>query len=253
MFKGSAVTRMMATLALAGGIAAGAHASSLTITPLAVKLNDSTRSATLKVTNHSAQARVIQVELVRWKQHYGVDAQTPSDDLLVNPPLATVEPGHSQTIRIGLPGRAGTARERAYRLYVTEVPPPSDHFRGLHIVLRLGVPVYVAPSASASATAHWTAAWAPNGEVVVLTLQNDGNRHLRINGFKIIDPGTGRVLGRSPQLSVTLLAGQARRYGLRPPPGWHGGKLKLVTRTADGGSSEDSVDVAQATVQRTAP
>lgn len=244
MFTGSAVvTRAMAIVALAGGIAVGASAGSLTVTPLAVKLNESTRSATLTVSNHGLEARVIQVELVRWTQHNGMDAQTPSNDLLVNPPLATVQPGQSQTIRIGLKRSAGATRERAYRLYVTEVPPPS-HVNGLRIALRLGVPVYVAPSARASADAHWKARRVSNGEVV-LTLQNDGNRHLRIDGFKIVDPRTGRVLGVSRPHSVTLLAGQARRYGLRLPPGWHSGQLKLITQTADG-PSEATIAVSRA-------
>jgi fimbrial chaperone protein len=241
MYTGSAFIRAMAALALAIGFAAGAQAISLTVTPLVLKLDDTDRSGALSVTNESGEARVIQVELVRWTQKNGQNVQTPSADLLVNPPLATVQPGQSQTIRIGLRQAADSTQERAYRVYITGVPPPGEHINGLRVVLRLGVPIYVAPKADASADVHWDAARAPNGELV-LTLLNDGNRHVRIDSFKAVDAATGHVIGASRPDPFTLLAGQARRYGMRLPSGWHGGELKLIAKTEDG-SSEASVEV----------
>lgn len=235
------ICRVIACMALAGGLAAGAQGGALTVTPLKVKLDDQTRSAALTVTNAGDEPRVVQVELVRWTQRDGQDVQTPSGDLLVNPPLATVQPGQSQTIRIGLRRGADHAQELAYRLYLTEVPPPGERVNGLRIVLRLGVPVYVAPKAEARAAVHWLVGRAPNGEVL-LTLRNDGNRHLRIDDFKVIAASTGQLLGASRKKVFTLLAGQARRYALPLPRGWRGGQLKLLAKTEDG-PSEASIDV----------
>ncbi len=233
MFTSPAVTRLMTAAALAAGIAAGAQAGSLTIAPVVVTLDEKTHSASLTIKNEGDEVRVIQTELLRWTQQNGADVQIPSGDILVNPPMATLPPGQTQIVRVGLKRQADNAQELAYRLYVTEVPPPSEGFTGLRIALRLGVPIYVAPRARASARMGWQAARQPNG-ALLLTLLNDGNRHLRVDGFKIVDPATGRTLGASPPGPFTLLAGQARRYSLVLPAGWIGRQLNMLTNTAEG-------------------
>ncbi len=241
MSTGSAVVRLVMAALLAGSIAGGAQAGSLTVTPVIVTLDDRTHSAALTVKNEGNEVRVIQTELLRWTQKDGADVQTPSGDILVNPPLATLQPGQTQVVRIGLKRRADNTQELAYRLFITEVPPPSEHFTGLRIALRLGIPVYVSPKAKPSARLGWQAARAPNG-ALLLTVLNDGNCHLRVDSFKVIDPGTGRALGASRPGPFTLLAGQARRYSLVLPAKWAGREVKLLSNTADG-PAETRVEV----------
>lgn len=233
MFTSSAVARLLMATVLAGSMVAGAQGGSLTVTPVVVTLDDKTRSAALTVKNEGNEARVIQTELLRWTQKNGADEQTPSRDILVNPPMATLQPGQTQTVRVGLKREADHAQELAYRLYLTEVPPPSEHFTGMRIALRLGVPVYVSPTARPSARLGWRAARAANG-ALLLTVLNDGNRHLRVDSFKVIDTGTGRSLGASLSAPFTLLAGQGRRYSLALPAGWAGKQVNMLTNTADG-------------------
>ncbi len=241
MLAGPSVTRVITAAALAGGIAAGAQAGSLTVTPVIVTLNDRTHSAALTIKNEGDEARVMQTEVVRWTQQNGADVQAPTSDMVVNPPLAMLQPGQTQTIRIGLRRNADYAQELAYRLYVTEVPPPSEFATGLRVALRLGVPVYVSPRAKTSARLWWQAARAPNGQLL-LTGLNDGNRHLRVNSFTVIDPVTGRALG-ALRSAVTLLAGQAHRFSLVLPAGWPGRRVKVLANTADG-PAEAGVDVS---------
>ncbi len=241
------VTGVMAVCVLAGSVAAGAQAGTLTVTPIIVTLDHRSHSAALTVKNEGNETRVIQAELLRWTQKNGADVQTPSRDILVNPPLATLQPGQSQVVRIGLKRAADNTQELAYRLYLTEVPPPSEHFTGLRIVLRLGVPIYVVPKATLSARLGWQAARARNGELL-LTVLNDGNRHMRVDSFKIVDPGTGRTLGASRPVPFTLLAGQARQYSLALPVGWPGNQLTMLTNTGDG-PTETRVDVPRLAVR----
>ena len=111
----------------------------------------------------------------------------------------------------------------------------------MRIALRLGVPIYVSPKAKPSARLGWRAARAPNG-ALLLTALNDGNRHLRVDSFKVIDPGTGRALGASRSGPFTLLAGQGRRYTLALPAGWAGRQVKMLANTAEG-PAEARVDV----------
>src|SRR5512139_3820409 len=241
MFTSSAAARLLMATALAGAIVAGAHAGSLTVTPVVLTLDSRTHSASLTIKNEGNEARVIQTELLSWTQKNGADVQTPSRDILVNPPMATLQPGQSQTVRVGLKRGADNAQELAYRLYLTEVPPPSEHFTGMRIALRLGVPIYVSPKGKPSARLGWRAARAPNG-ALLLTVFNDGNRHLRVDSFKVVDPGTGRALGTSRSAPFTLLAGQGRPYSLALPAGWAGRQVKMLTNTAEG-PAETRVDV----------
>ncbi|HEY5995208.1 MAG TPA: fimbria/pilus periplasmic chaperone [Gallionellaceae bacterium] len=240
MSTGSAVGRLITALVFAGA-ATGVQAGSLTVNPVVVTLDDKTHSAALTIKNEGSEVRVIQTELLRWTQKDGADVQTPSRDMLINPPLATLQPGQTQTVRIGLRRQVDNAQELAYRLYLTEIPSPGEHFTGLRIALRLGVPIYVSPKARPDARLGWQATRAPNG-ALMLTLLNNGNRHLRVDRFKVIDPGTGRELGASRPGPFTLLAGQARRYSLALPAGWAGGRVSMLTTTADG-SDETRVEV----------
>jgi len=230
MLTSPAVLRLMTTIVLAG-IAAGAQAGALTVTPVTVTLDGQTRSVALTVSNEGDQARVIQTELVRWTQKAGADQYTPSHDILVNPPLATLQPGQTQVVRIGLGRKADNTQELTYRLYLTEVPPPGEHVKGLRVVLRLSVPIYVSPQAKPSASLEWQAARAPKG--LLLTLLNEGNRHVRVDSFSVVDPVTGRALGGWRRV-FALLAGQARPFSLALPAGWPGRQLKMTTETADG-------------------
>lgn len=238
MFTRSAITRLLTAAALAG-IAVGAQAGSLTVTPVTVTLDGQTRSVALTVNNEGDEARVIQTELVRWTQKDGADQYTPSHDILVNPPLATLQPGQTQVVRIGLRRKVDHAQELTYRLYLTEVPPPGEHVTGLRVALRLSVPIYVSPQVKPSASLEWQAARAKGG--LLLTLLNEGNRHVRVDSFRITDPATGRALG-ALRSAFALLAGQARRFSLALPAGWTGRQVNVLINTAEG-PAETRVDV----------
>lgn len=239
MFRGSAITRLL-TAAILAGMAAGAQAGALTVTPVTVTLDGQTRSVALTVRNEGDEARVIQTELVRWTQKDGADQYTPSQDILVNPPLSTLQPGQTQVVRIGLRRKVDHAQELTYRLYLTEVPPPSEHVTGLRVALRLSVPIYVSPQVKPSASLEWQAARAANGKLL-LTMRNEGNRHVRVDSFSITDPATGRALG-ALRSAFALLAGQARRFSLALPAGWTGRQVNVLTNTAEG-PAETRVDL----------
>ncbi len=236
----SAVARLVMAAALAGGLITGAQAGSLMVDPVIINLDSRSHSATLTIKNDGNEARVIQTELLRWTQKNGANVETPSRDMVVNPPLATVQPGQTQIIRLGMKRNADYAQELAYRLYVTEVSPPSMFSTGVHVALRLGIPIYVSPRTKASARLWWQAARNPNG-ALLLTALNDGNRHVRVDNFIIIDPGTGHPLGRLRSV-FALLAGQARRFSLALPAGWPGRQVKVLANTADG-PAETTVNV----------
>lgn len=234
MFTASPVLRFMAFSLLALGITATAQAASLSISPIAVTLDEKRQTAALTLKNESSETRVVQTELLRWTQENGENVHAPSRDILVNPPIATLQPGQTQIIRVGLNRKADKVRELAYRLYISEVPPPpKEGFTGLRIALRLGLAVFVPPKAKPTDKLDWKAARDQKGDLQ-LTLRNGGNRHLRLVSLEVRDPDNGRQLAELQQPLSTLLSEQARQISLSLPTDWQGRDVRLVAGTDDG-------------------
>ena len=224
----------MAAALLALGFTAAAQAASLSISPVLVTLDENKHSAALTLKNEGNETRVIQTELLSWTQQNGENIYTPSRDILVNPPITTLQPGQTQIIRIGLRRKAEKTHEQAYRLYISEVPSPSrEDFTGLRIALRLGLAVFVSPKAKPIDKLNWQAARNPGG-ALQLTLLNSGNRHMRLSNLKVRDPSNGQQLAEWQQSPTTLLAGQSRQISLTLPASWQGGQLSLVADTEEG-------------------
>lgn len=244
MFTVSSVLRLTSAALLAFGITVSAQAASLSISPVLVTLDENSHSAALTLKNESNETRVIQTELLRWTQENGENIHTTSRDILANPPIATLRPGQTQIIRIGLNRKVDKTQELAYRLYVSEVPPPpKEGFTGLRIALRLGIAVFVSPKAKLVDKLEWTAARNPEG-ALQLTLLNSGNHHMRLTSLKLRDPGNGQQLAEWQQPQFTLLAGQTRQLSLTLPAGWQGRQLSLLAET-EAGSTETQVELAQ--------
>lgn len=234
MSSASFVSRLLSAALLAFGISTGVQASSLSISPITVTLDEKTQSAALTLKNESGESRVIQTELLRWTQEKGENVHAPSRDILANPPIATLRPGQTQIIRIGLNRKMDNKQELAYRLYVSEVPPPpKEGFTGLRIALRLGLAVFVSPKAEPTDKLEWAAARDPGG-VLRLTLRNSGNRHVRLTNLEVRDFNNGQQLAELQQPQFTLLAGQTHQMSLSLPVGWQGRQLSLVAGTENG-------------------
>jgi fimbrial chaperone protein len=244
MFTVSSVLRLIAASLLSLLVTATAQAASLSISPILVMLNEKKHSAALTLKNESDEPKVIQTELLRWTQENGENVYTPSRDILTNPPIAKLQPGQTQVIRIGLNRKADKVQELAYRLYISEVPPPpKEGFTGLRIALRLGLAVFVSPKADLVDRLEWKATRESDG-ALQLTLLNSGNRHMRLTSLKVRDPGNGQQLAEWQQEPATLLAGQTRRITLPLPPEWQNTQLSLVAGT-DEGLAETRIELEQ--------
>jgi fimbrial chaperone protein len=234
MFTASPVLRFMTFSLLMFGITATAQAASLSISPIVVTLDEKRQTAALTLKNESSETRVVQTELLRWTQKNGANVHAPSRDILANPPIATLHPGQTQIIRIGLNRKVDKAQELAYRLYISEVPPPpKEGFTGLRIALRLGLAVFVPPRAKLTDKLDWKAVRNQKGDLQ-LTLRNGGNRHLRLISLEVRDPDDGRQLAELQQPLPTLLAEQTRQLSLSLPTDWQGKDVRLVASTEDG-------------------
>src|SRR6185295_17549654 len=170
-------------------IAATAHgAGSLRVAPTRVDL-PANRSASITVTNTGRDSTLIQIQVMQWSQASGKDEYTTASEVIASPPILTLEGGGEQIVRIGLRRAAGQSdmpsNERAYRVFVQEVPAASaGESRELNVVLRIGVPLFVTPPDAAAARLSWELICADDN-APLLAIHNGGGRAQRIDELSI--------------------------------------------------------------------
>lgn len=207
-------------LALAAwlGAAVPAHAGDLRLEPVSLALRPDEDSTSLWLSNTGRQPLQAQVRLFSWTQDGGGEVLTPTRDLAVSPPLLEVPPLGRQRVRLVRLGAGAPLAETAYRLVVDELPsaspdPTATASSGASL-LRYSIPVFVQPSAPASASRLSARIEEDASGRRLLRLDNSGERHARIAGLAFVGTGGRRHL-LAPNLAGYVLAG---RYKLWPLP-----------------------------------
>jgi fimbrial chaperone protein len=217
------------------GIPVLASGGSFQVTPIRLEFSGQQRTAALTVRNDSAEPLVVQIELADWSQRDSQDVYSDTIDLLATPPIVTVPAGRDQVFRVGLRRAPDPSRELSYRVFLREiVPPPAPDFTGLQVSLRVGVPVFVKPIASAKPVLAWSAHVAPDGRLSV-TAKNTGNMHVQVVDFKVNLPGAEAAVADNDRMSY-LLAEQTREWLLELKTALPAGttRLHLMAQTDAG-------------------
>ena len=94
-------------LVLGAAFAIPASAGSLKVNPVHINLPAAHQSVSLKMTNGGSAAVSVRVVTYGWTQADGRDIYTPTNNVIVSPPIFTIPAGRTQLVRIGLRGRAG--------------------------------------------------------------------------------------------------------------------------------------------------
>jgi fimbrial chaperone protein len=178
--------------AFAGALAAlacctAALAGSFGVSPTRVDLDRGAKSAIVEVMNDDDVKLSFQAKLFEWRQAAdGKDEYVESQDLIYFPQLFTVAAKTKRVIRVGIKAPA-TDVEKAYRLFVEETPEPAREGAAgpqVRVVLRFGVPVFVAPQAPVR-KAEAEGVEVARGKAL-LGIRNLGNQSVRFETFRIM-------------------------------------------------------------------
>jgi fimbrial chaperone protein len=207
------------------------HAAGFSISPIKVNLTpENNKIMSLKVHNSSNELVAIQAELMSWNQKEGKDLyESKTREILVTPPIFTVPPGETQIIRVGLRRSVDLKQELSYRLFLQELPSPiPNKFQGLQMVMRMSLPVFVAPATgSASSDLSWHIRQVNKGNLI-LESYNRGNGHAQIaelrlklsDGQELVQKGNTYILPNSKhEWSIDFKGGSLS-----------GATVKLVTK-----------------------
>jgi fimbrial chaperone protein len=202
------------------------------ISPVRVDLSDDHTKDVVRISSQAESTMSYQVEIVSWSQtEERREIYEPTEDVLVVPPLFTLEPGEEQIVRVGMLADADPSVERSYRMFITELAAPQEEKQevtGVNMRLRLGVPVFVAARALPTASLEHIDSKQMENQLF-MQMQNSGNTHVRISEVQFHAPGA-----EEPQIesaAIYILAGQSGYVPVVLPDSKREGRITLVTDT----------------------
>ena len=230
---GRAARRATALLALvAACLPAAAHAGSFTANPIRLTLAPGAASTSLTLENTGDEPVTVQASLMAWVQEEGRDVLRSSQDLVVSPPIFKLAPRARQTVRVGVLRPADPARERAYRLYLTEVPVPRAPDQvGVSVSLQLALPLFVQPAAPIERKLQWRARPIEGGRIE-LSASNVGNGHVQLVSTTLLGEN-GTPLAEHPARAY-VLPGSSATWSIEPTRPWRGEPLRIDAQTSEG-------------------
>lgn len=201
------------------------------VSPIRLTLTSEQPSGMLTVSNQSDEETVVQLDARAWSQQDGTDVLEAMEDLIVVPPLFTLQPGGTQVVRIGLRRPPLAGGEQTYRLLLREVPPPPpDGFNGLQVALNLSLPIFAQPANVSGPELNWDLEVSGPG-AVELSLRNDGDAHAQLRSLRLTGVDGEVIEGKD--LPAYLLRGQAIRWAL-DMDAEAGSRWKLTAETRTG-------------------
>lgn len=201
-------------------LASGAHAATWFVAPLRVELSNARRTEALQVRNDSDAPVTIQVRAFAWTQPDGDEHLADTDDLLITPPIFTVDAHAQQIVRLGLRDATGRDNESAYRLLLDEVPGAAPQSSGLNIALRISMPVFVAGTRPAQRALQWSIA--RDGDAFVVSARNLGTANAHVHALSLSVAAPPPTPPAEPFASLRapayVLPGAEHRWRLVPSP-----------------------------------
>jgi fimbrial chaperone protein len=204
----------------------------VSISPVRINLDQSQTKDTIRVGNQRDTEASYEIEVVAWSQTDDRrEIYTPTEDVIAVPPLFTLKPGDEQVVRVGLLTDVDDSTERAYRVFITELADPDDaevEGAAVNMRLRLGVPLFVAPTALPHATLDFENSMQLEDNLF-MRLRNSGNTHVRVSEIHFLAPNLTEPAVESA--AIYILAGKSAYVPVVLTDGKLEGTVHLVTDT----------------------
>lgn len=225
-------------------------AAQVLISPVVVEMGARGRAAVVAVTlSDKAPLPVrLQSEVLRWKQDLlGRQVVAPTEELLVSPAVAELQPGQRQIFRVALRGNRAEPDELAYRLILEDVAEPvaeasGSAAMGISFRMRYDLPVLVAPAGKLVTSVRWrpcpddasppAAKTLPLESLSCIRLFNAGNRRIKVQTLTVTSKGWEQLLPFKN--GETLLAHTEREWRVPLAPGQSGAPTSVKVETARG-------------------
>ena len=182
-----------------------AVAGSLRVAPTSLTFTAPTSAGTLTLRNDGATPISVQMRPFAWSQFEGADELQGTRDVVVSPPIATLEPGVDYVVRVVRVVKRPIVGEESYRILIDQLPAAGIGQSNVSLLIRYSVPAFFTAPSAARANVTWSLKSDRNG--VRLSAVNQGDRNFRVANLKarlpqgmtrsLRDGLVGYVLGRS--------------------------------------------------------
>jgi fimbrial chaperone protein len=224
------------------GLSSVAWCGTVTVNPVRIQVSSARPNAVLQITNHEDQPVTFQAHVVLWRFDGQKDVYSDSNDVMLNPPIATIGPHQTQIIRLGLRHPVEGPDEESYRLIVEEVPQTKPGFSGVQTILRLSIPIFALPKAPTSSHVAWQVSRTGDSRLRVVAT-NSGSAHVQIKSLEVsaADSQDGYLKGNS---LTYLLPTQKREWLIDDKRAMTTRRINIVAVT-DAGVLHEMVEVGQ--------
>jgi fimbrial chaperone protein len=188
-------------------------AASLQISPVRLDLPAKAAASKITLLNNGEESVSAQVRIFKWVQVNGKDKLVETRDVVASPPIAKLEPGKNNVIRIVRTAKTPVAAEESYRLLVDELPPAASKAKGnVSFALRYSIPVFFAAPSAGESQLNWSIE--SNGKQTTLVIANPANRHARISDLAMTGK-SGKTMSLGNGLVGYVLANSTARITLK--------------------------------------
>lgn len=237
--RGLAAWRVLCSLVVAVCAATAAQAGVFSITPVRMYLGPKDRALAVTIVNDGDTDLVLQAESFEWTQEPdGTDKLTPTEDLVLSPPIVKLKPRARQVVRLGMVAPRDASRQLTYRVVMREVPEAVAPTQGIgvQIALAMSLPVFVTPPV---AKRQVSCELVRQGEQAVARCRNDGTAYAQVRELRVLRGGQMQARFEG---GTYILPGASRAIELKSELPLPAGPAQLALRFDDG--VEAILDVA---------
>lgn len=214
-------------------LAMGASAGEFSVSPVRIFMHGNERAIAVTVVNEGTEDLVMQSEIYSWQQKpNGEDALTPTEDLVLSPPIVKLPPKGRQVLRLARVGPPPAGQEQSFRMIVREVPEAraTNKDAKVQMALAFSLPIFITPTGATrqlQCSVQRAAAQAAK-----VDCGNSGKAYAQIRGLTLAS-ATGAVLATSDVVGY-LLPETRRSFQLQSTGPLPAGKVKIQVGLDDG-------------------
>lgn len=183
-------------------LCAAAEASVLSVSPTRLFVSPGSQGEAIKLKNAGDEKALVEVKIFAWTDSDDGSALEPTNDFLIAPPIFEISPKTTQTLRLVPRLRDDPDTERMYRIIITEVPSDVGPVNGVGFAVEMSLPLFLAPE-GAEPEPVWSLAW-KDVATPELKIANNGDAHVRVRSFELLDEHSGDAIFRSDDAAYVL-------------------------------------------------
>lgn len=223
-----------------------AWAGAFSVSPVRIFMQARDRAIAVTVVNEGDSELVMQAEVFQWKQKPdGTDDLTPTDDLILAPPILKVPARSRQVVRLANLKPPPTGTQQTYRLIVREVPEalqPAQPGVQIQVALAFSLPIFITPPSAKRAIA--CQAQRVSDTRVLAVCENQGQAYAQPVSFSLTS-ASGEAVTAADVRAGYILPNMKRSFEMGGATRIPRGPAKLTVTQDDGSKQVFDVQLAE--------